>query len=90
MTKIDAREVRNVIVRAMSPVFDGNDPDEYTCADAILTALAAKGYVIVPSEPTEGMLEGGRNATRFKIGDQIPRLSDLKAIYRAMLAARGE
>lgn len=44
-------------------------------ADAILSALSAAGYAVVPREPTEAMIVAG---------EQEPLMSDA---YRAMLAA---
>ncbi|TNE58595.1 MAG: hypothetical protein EP341_02990 [Sphingomonadales bacterium] len=58
---------------------------------AYLTALADKGYVIVPSEPTEGMIEAGLSAPEPTYGQLVGvqlRNVQMANAYRAMLAAR--
>jgi hypothetical protein len=51
-----------------------------TAADAILAALAAAGYAVVPREPTEAMME-----TRHDVG--IISAKSLADFYRAMIDA---
>jgi hypothetical protein len=52
-------------------------------ADAILAAMEAWGYAVVPLEPTPEMIDAGWDSG----GGDIPR-SWLATPYRAMLAAR--
>ena len=51
-------------------------------ADAILAALEAAGYAVVPKEPTEAMLNSGWRER----GQQ----HSMTAVYKAMLAAAKE
>lgn len=52
-------------------------------ADNTLTALDAAGYVVVPKEPTEEMIDAGVTAeTGRTMGDRITNC------YRAMISAR--
>lgn len=62
--------------------------DEETWSDlvadtkaAILTALTAAGYVVVPREPTIAIIDAMRDKLRGPLPDYI-------ATYRAMIAAR--
>ena len=54
-------------------------------ADAILSALAAAGYAVVPVEPTREMLLAAPGRT-----NQATEESMYHGIYRAMLAAAKE
>lgn len=51
-------------------------------ADAILAALAAAGYAVVPREPTEAMVNA---ALDRKHGEDLPLI--YHGIWRAMVAA---
>jgi hypothetical protein len=57
---------------------------EYS-ADAILTALAAAGYAVVPVEPTEAMCMAGEECIVRNEGCLLA-----EDVYFAMLAAAGE
>ena len=49
-------------------------------ADAILSALSAAGYAVVPTEPTEAMCKAARDRT------EMGGIADLYfSIYRAMI-----
>ncbi|WP_089177176.1 hypothetical protein [Bosea sp. AS-1] len=64
-------------------------------AQRILQALRpgstgeAEGWVLVPKEPTEAMIESGMAAMRVTLSDGLPRDQRQAAGYRAMLAAAG-
>lgn len=76
---MSALSVRNMVMgffrRRSFPI----DPSDK--ADALLVHFAAKGFVLVPVEPTEAMKRAGENTLW---GASIPQPA---AIYRAMLAA---
>lgn len=86
-----------VIARAMAMTCNDSEIgwEHYTLdAEEVVTALAEKGYVIVPSEPTEGMraaadgeldCAGANDLVEVELRDALG-----VAVYRAMLAARGE
>ncbi len=91
-------DTRDVIARALfemdgiEPPADRDHPiwhNYLTDADAIIAALAAKGMVIVPLEPTEAMRLAGISqawptaTVRPVWHDQIQR------VYRALIAAYG-
>lgn len=58
-------------------------------ADAILAALSAAGYAVVPREPTEAMHDAARDWSMGKYGQGIGKdASD--GCYLAMLAAAEE
>jgi len=57
--------------------------DAAECAGAVLEALAAAGYVIVPREPTEAMLEAGALTEDLDIGFAEQGAN----LWRAMIAA---
>ena len=59
-------------------------------AGRILTALEAKGCVIVPSEPTEWMVLAGDQKMPALCYEQCGPMTDPAGVYRAMLAARCE
>ena len=69
-------------------------------ADAILSALAAAGYAVVPVEPTTDMMQDGQMAARkarrpsvsgMTIDAQVRAECAVEAaVYRAMLAAAKE
>lgn len=81
---------------AIASVF-GSHPAAGSTADAILSALTAAGYAVVPREPTEEMLQDGlraaQKARHTGISGQtigaVVRASAFReaAAYRAMLAA---
>lgn len=82
---------KEVIAAAMKAGVD-NDGDGFsigekwsrTFADAILAALDAAGYVVVPREPTEAMREAARAAPLARgIGNV-----GIGEVYRAMIAAQ--
>ena len=52
------------------------------CARAVLTALSAAGFVVVPREPTEAMLIAGELAFEENV--------EAAPIYKAMLSAYEE
>jgi hypothetical protein len=54
-------------------------------ADAVLKALRDAGLQIVPREPTEAMMEAGKNSLTY--GAQRPG-DLLKNLYQAMLNAK--
>lgn len=65
------------------------------CAAAVERALAEAGYVIVPREPTEAMLDAGFNAVWDHVhtghnGEAGLALVAPATAYRAMLAAAPE
>lgn len=62
-------------------------------ADAILSALAAAGYAVVPVEPNEAMAHAGGCASEPGVRMEGPMPSSkhkARTIYRAMLAAAKE
>ncbi len=89
-------DTRDVIAGALfemdriEPPVDRDHPiwhNYLTDADAIIAALAAKGLVIAPMEPTEAMLIA---AGRLKLTGLVRiRGSAYADFYRAMLAAYG-
>ena len=59
--------------------------EDYTKqSKAVLAALRQAGFAVVPVEPTEAMLEAGKNGMRY--GQQRPQ-DLLRAIYQSMLSA---
>jgi hypothetical protein len=61
-------------------------PSRDRSADAILAALDAAGFVVVPREPTDAM----KAVTKSMIGNELAYDADIEtagAIYRAMIAA---
>ena len=54
-----------------------------------IAALTEAGYAIVPTEPTEAMVEAGNATDMIDVPDCDPpvELPDTWAIYRAMIAA---
>ena len=57
-------------------------------ARRVQSALAAHGYVIVPSEPTEAMISAAEcTGIEWGDGDAHGVDYDLEYVYRAMLAA---
>lgn len=75
-------------------LFDGDTLE--ISADKVLTALSAAGFVIVPREPTEAMLNAAIDAHGLKLGDISAlgfRMSPQRMFalsYAAMLAAAEE
>lgn len=63
-------------------------PPDYALADAILSALSAAGYVVVPREPTFEQ----QDRALHDMGTPNPKMSrqQLRDFYRAMLAAAQE
>ena len=62
-------------------------------ADVIIAALDAAGYVIVPKEPTEAMLNAGCDATTSWVDDEYqtgPETHQMLVAWRDMLAASQE
>lgn len=73
--------------RAMGALAGGL-PIEHRLATAILAALDAAGYVVVPREPTGAMIGAG-GVEQFKADmAQSPPRDATMAIYRAMIAAQ--
>ena len=74
--------------------FPGEDGHHDELAQAMLDALAAAGYAVVPIEPTEAMLQGGGRAydypSTFMGGASKQSLKTIPRIYSAMIAAAGE
>ena len=66
------------------------DADAHREAPALLSALDAAGFVVVPREPTEAMsVDGGLAIERSMFEDQDPLVFDGAAkCYRAMIEAR--
>jgi hypothetical protein len=71
---------RDVLIRELDEQQGLNVPE--TRADAILSALAAASYAVVPTEPTEAMILAAPG--RDQQGEEE---SMYHGIYRAMLAA---
>lgn len=72
------RHVREADARAMA----------YAAIKAYLSALEARGLVIVPREPTEGMkYEGARDTARAGYTPSTRDKEAAASIYRAMLAS---
>lgn len=55
------------------------------CITAYLAAMKAEGFVMVPAEPTEGMVNEGSDCTGWACDDGGPETARL--VYRAMIAA---
>ena len=73
----------NEIAHAVdAPSFDASFP--LSSAAAILSALRAAGYAVVPVEPTGGMIEAAIN------WEMDPQGNLYSGIYRAMIAAAQE
>lgn len=94
MTDTTAREVitRHLIDRWYleagdnpPPTLTANDKLFYEDTDAILSALSAAGYVVVPKEPTKEIIHAAE-MVRFHRGFGQPPISESE-VYRAMLAA---
>jgi len=60
--------------------------DSHELADAIIGLLIPPGHVVVPVEPTTAMVVDG--AIAGNVDDLEPTDDEVRAIYRAMLAAR--
>ena len=59
--------------------------EDYTAqADAVLKALREAGMTVVPVEPTQDIIEAGKNALKY--GAQRPG-DMLKTLYQAMIGA---
>jgi hypothetical protein len=59
--------------------------EDYTAqADAVLAALKKAGLTVVPLEPTQEVIEAGKNSLKY--GTQRPG-DMLKTLYQAMIAA---
>jgi len=92
MTPTLREQVARVIdAHAWSPdyigTFEGRDKlqaEALAKADAIIALLIPPGYVVVPVEPTEAMIEAGLDVVEEFWFSQ-PKSAD---IYRAMLSAR--
>lgn len=54
-------------------------------AEAVIRALRENGFVMVPQEPSEPMLEAGSDALRY---GRVNKFSTLRAIYKAMIQQR--
>jgi len=53
-----SRSPREVIAEVMAPaVHNWNSPHYLDSADAVLEALRSNGFVVVPREPTEAMVD---------------------------------
>ena len=57
-------------------------------AEAALTALQEAGYVIVPREPTEAMLEAGTKDVEEQFNAAVHPVAS--SVYRAMISVIGE
>ena len=70
----------------VSAIFVTGDPAQML--RAALASLRVSGYVVVPVEPTEAMVEAGFNAAiiNYEPGEDI-YLRNAASVYRAMLAA---
>lgn len=80
---------RDEIAMAVLAAHDGAKDGGYTLtanqlSDAIIAALRAAGYALVPVEPTEAMKHAGR-IMNSKIGEDMA-----EACYRAMISAAKE
>ena len=56
-------------------------------ADAIIAALDAAGFVIVPKEPTQAMLDAGEDQLHDYDPEVMGRAPAVQRIFRDMLAA---
>ncbi len=80
-----AREVIAVsFSNAVDPFCDDIDPADF--ADEIIRMLNESGFVILPKEPTEGMIEAGKNADRLWWSSE-DESNPTAEIYKAMLQA---
>jgi hypothetical protein len=84
------RDPMDIMADAVRPLLDGKDVDPHEAARALVATLADAGYVVVPREPTEDMLQASEQA-----GPPPPvpgGLSDRQKAaliaYRAMIAPR--
>lgn len=76
-------DLREVIARALSEAGGAcNWPHAEICTDAALAAIKQAGFVVVPAEPTEAMLEAGDAAFYDDGGSE-----SLSRTYRAMIEA---
>ncbi len=69
---------RDVIVNAMCAAWNIADAERDT--DAIISALRAAGYMIVPREPTDARLRAASMRQQPSLGHVYP------SVYRAMTA----
>lgn len=100
------KSAREVIAKLLTPAGDpswsfGGGPMKKASehiADAVINRLAEAGYVILPKEPSEEMIEAGLKATMAVIFDH-PKESDTLSVirnlataasYRAMISTVGE
>ncbi len=60
-------------------IFDAMNNSDEKYAQASLTAIEEAGYVVVPREPTEAMLDAGYEATGYPVG--------IEGAWQAMIAA---
>lgn len=83
-------DIRETISTAIRNELPDSAFSQRTAADAVLSALSAAGYRIVPAEPTEKMVE----AAKTRMTDTAYLLSSdswkAKNIYATMLAAAKE
>lgn len=81
---------RAVVIQAIWNFITGEPATVNARADAILAALSAAGFAVVPREPTREMIDAGVNAMAA-LGYIAANEHEVIAIYRAMLAiAEGE
>ena len=89
MTKSAREVIADCFSNATDPVCEDICPADFS--DEVIRMLAESGLVILPKEPSEGMIEAGRTA--FFHTDPELETSDVfcSAIYRAMIShAEGE
>jgi hypothetical protein len=81
-------DLREVIARAVwdsGPPMDGDEGTKI--ADAALAAIKAAGFVVMPAEPTPGMLEAGRYAICGEPDTHADTTEASEDCYRAMIEA---
>lgn len=78
-----AREVLNILEDNFRA-----GPDAVCAALGVLADLNRKGFVILPLEPTEGMIRDGGAAILEDRSWHVPDMA--KAAYRAMISAYRE
>lgn len=69
------------------------DYHETEFSDAVISALEAAGYVVVPKEPTEAMLDAASRARPYRedSGERDGEVdSNSEMTWHAMIAAAGE
>lgn len=76
---------RDVILQAIRANWIKNDTSPVSETDAILSALDAAGYAVVPRMPTDGMVK----AALTYIKDDAP-CANPHGVYNAMLTAAKE